>query len=258
MPGSMPLTNRLNVQFQAAVLASDSAPATYSFQEAKGKLGSASEALSEATEIALGSPALGVIVPGEIIGATIHSAYDEGQLLFGTAVAGAAGVVAAAGAAVAAPAVATKGLIRSRKTVSPQELTEREADLREALKEAASQERFQHFLLASADQSFPGRLVADKPQATPSTVDAVFDARIEDLRLEREGSDEGTYFLRIKSHARLVRRDGGGLLYEQSVEYRSGRALFLDWTYHGALEGVAQTGYRALAEYFVNLIFQAR
>ena len=81
---------------------------------------------------------------------------------------------------------------------------------------------------------------------------AVLEARIDQLRLERGRSDEGSYFLLIKAHARLVRKGEGGLLYEQSVEYRSGRALFLDWTDHGAVQGVADTGYRALAEYFVS------
>jgi hypothetical protein len=48
-----------SLQFRAAVLADDTTPATYSFQEAKGKLGSTREALSDAAEIAVGGPALG-------------------------------------------------------------------------------------------------------------------------------------------------------------------------------------------------------
>ena len=51
-----------------------------------------------------------------------------------------------------------------------------------------------------------------------------------------------------------MRRGEGGLLYEQALEYRSGRALFLDWTYQGAVQAVAETGYRALAEYYVSQI----
>jgi len=260
-PGTLPLTNGLHLQFRAAALVGDTTPAEYSFQKAKGKLGSTKEGLSDAAEIAVGGPALGVIVPGVIICETIHAAQDQSQVLFGTAVAGAAGVIAVAGAGVVAPAVAAKGLIRSWKKVSPQELAEREADLQNALKLTASQERFHHCLLASAEQNLPGRLVAasldGKAEEATSKVDAMLEARIEELRLERKGSDEGSYFLRIKARARLISKAGNGLMYEQSVEYRSGRSLFLDWTYHEALENVAQTGYRALADYFVGLIFQA-
>ena len=257
-PGALGPIKGLSPQFRVALLAGDPTPATYSFQPAKGKLGSAREGFSDAADIAVTGPALGVIVPGVILGEVIRSAPEQGTLLFGTAFAGAAGVVAVAGAAVVAPAVAAHGLIRSWKTVSPQELAEREADLQKALKEIAAQDRFQHFLLASAEEKCPGRLVAmglkGKAEPAPAAMDAVFEARIEELLLERVGSDEGSYFLRIKARARLVRRGGGGLLYEQPVEYRSGRALFLDWTYPGGVQGVAETGYRALAEYYVSQI----
>jgi hypothetical protein len=193
---------------------------------------------------------------GVVLDGTIRSAQDEGGLFLGAALAGAAGGATAVGVAFVAPAVAVKGLIRSWTTVSPRELAERAADLEEGLKEAAAQERFQQLLLSSAAEECPGRIVAsglecnDEPP-NPS-VDAMLEARIDQLRLERVDSDEGSYFLRIKAHARLIRREGGGVLYEQSVEYRSGRALFLDWTCHGAVQGVADTGYLALAEYFVG------
>jgi len=157
-PGALASTNGVSLPFRAAVIARDSTPATYSFQKARGKLGSAKEGLTDAAEIAVTGPALGIIVPGVIIGETIRSAPDEGAVLFGAALAGAAGGVAVAGAAVVIPAVAAKGVIRSWKTVSPQELAEREADLQIALKEVAAQERFQQFLLATADKVSPGRL----------------------------------------------------------------------------------------------------
>src|SRR6266567_4666373 len=250
-PGALGRIKGLSTQFHVAALAGDATPATYSFQQAKGRLGSAREGFSDAAEIAVTGPALGVIVPGEILGEVIRSAPDECTLVFGTAVAGAA-------VAVAVPAVAADGLIRSWKRVSPQELAEREAVLRKGLKAMAAQDRFQHFLLASAEEKCPGRLVAmglkGKAEPAPAAMDAVFEARIEELLLERVGSDEGSYFLRIKARARLLRRGGGGLLYEQPGEYRSGRALFVDWTYAGGVQGVAETGYRALAEYYVNQI----
>ena len=231
-------------------------PATYSFQQAKGKLGSAREGLLDSAEMAVTGPAHCVMATGVILDGTIRCAQDEGGLIFGTALAGAAGGATAVGVALVAPAVAVKGLIGSWTTVSPRELAERAADLEESLKEVAAQERFRRLLLASAERECPGRIVAmglecyDEP--TNHSVDAELEARIDQLRLERVGSDEGSYFLRIKAHARLIQREGGGVLYEQSVEYRSGRALFLDWTYHSAVQGVVDTGYLALSEYFVS------
>ncbi len=257
-PGAHGHSKESSLQFSVAALAGDSTPATYSFQQAKGKRGSAREGLLDSAEMAVTGPVQCIMVSGDILDWTIRSAQDEGQVLFGTALAGAAGGATALGVALVAPAVAAKGLIRSWTTVSPRELAERTADLEEALKEVAAQERFQHLLLARVEAESPGRIVAMGPECNDEpgkpSVDAVLEARIDQLRLERVGSDEGSYFLRIKAHARLIRKEGSGVLYEQPVEYRSGRALFLDWTDHGAVQGVADTGYLALADYFAGQI----
>ena len=126
------------------------------------------------------------------------------------------------------------------------------------MSEIAAQAQFQRFLLKAAAEKSPGRLVAiaadDQPEKLADDVDAVLEARVEELRLERSGSDEASYFLRIKVRTRLVRMADGTLLFEQPVEYRSGRSLFLDWTLRGAVEGVAETGYWALAQYLVDRI----
>src|SRR5260221_13850209 len=126
------------------------------------------------------------------------------------------------------------------------------------MSEIAAQEQFQRFLLKVATEKSPGRLVAipadDQSEKLPDAVDTVLEARVEELRLERSRSDEGSYFLRIKVRARLVRVADRTLLYEQPVEYRSSHSLFLDWTLHSAVEGVAESGYRALAQYIVDRI----
>src|SRR2546422_6206965 len=75
-PGALGPIKGLSPQFRVAVLASDPTPATYSFQQAKGKLGSAREGFSDAADIAVTGPALGVIVPGVILGEVIRSAPD--------------------------------------------------------------------------------------------------------------------------------------------------------------------------------------
>jgi len=253
-----PITNGLHLKFHAITLAPDAVPAEYSYEPGKGKRGSAKEAITDAAEFGLGGPALAVIIPGAMFVDSVQTAERWEQVAFVTGVGVVAGSVIGVGAFVAGPAVAAHGVIQSLQTVSPQELAEREADLRKALKQVASQEQFHHFLLASAQEKSPDRLSAidvdTRPAVLPPQVDAVLEARIEELRLERVGNTEGSYCLWITAHARLVRKVDGDLIYEQSVKFRSGKALFLDWTYAGALEGVAQTGYRALADYFTSLI----
>jgi hypothetical protein len=93
----------------------------------------------------------------------------------------------------------------------------------------------------------------DQSEQTPSqAADAILDAQVDDLRLERAGSGEGSYFLRIKTHARVVRVADGAICFEQSAEYHSGKGLFVDWTQPGANQAVAETGYRALACHYVD------
>src|SRR5882672_4338746 len=53
-----PITNGLHLKFHAATLVPDAMPAEYSYEPAKGKRGSAKEALTDAAEFGLGSPAL--------------------------------------------------------------------------------------------------------------------------------------------------------------------------------------------------------
>jgi len=258
------LTKKLNLSFKAAALAQDHLPAAYSFQRGKGKLGSAKEALADAGEIAMSGPVSGVIIPGIIIsewpscGAS-QSVDSESSAIGAAMFVGAVGAVYVVGAGIVAPAVAAKGLARSWKNITPQELAAREIELQKAFDKMASQNTFQAFVLNSAEDKSPGRLFPMETNeiALPmlSSVDSILEAYIEELRLERKGSDEGSYFLRIKAHARLARKDNGKVLYEQSVEYKSGCCLFLDWTCRGALESVAQTGYRALADYSTNMIF---
>jgi len=254
----LPITNRLHLEFQAAALVGDAMPAEYSYEPGKGKRASAKEAITDAAKFGLGGPAIAVILPGTIFVHSVQTAERYEQVAFVTGIGVVAGSIVALGAFVAGPAVAAHGIIQSLRTVSPLELAEREADLRKALKHAASQEQFHRFLLASAEEKSPDRLSAIDVDTGPAGLrreaDAVLEARIEELRLERVGNTEGSYCLWITAHARLMRKVDGDLIYEQTVKFRSGRALFLDWTYAGAVEGVAQTGYRALADYLASLI----
>ena len=125
-PSALERTNGLHIQFGIAALARDSKPATYTFQKARGKLGSAKAGFSDAAELAVGGPAFSVIIPGMIIGETVKSADNEWQLLLGAAAAGIAGGATVVGVGLVTPAIATHGLIQSWRKVSPAELAERE------------------------------------------------------------------------------------------------------------------------------------
>jgi hypothetical protein len=242
-------------RFGTIAIREESGPASFSFQKAKGRLGSAKEAILDSAELGLSGPGAGVIVTGCVLSDGIDTAQTECDAVFYAAVAGVAGGATAIGAALAGPVVGAEGLIRSLKSVNPAELAEREATLNNALSEMAEQHSFRDALLQTGAQNSRGGLLAadlNNPSGKTATADAILEARVDDLRLERAGSGEGSYVLRIKTHARLVRLADGAVCLEQRAEYRSGRALFLDWTLQSALQGVAETGYRALARYYID------
>ncbi len=238
--------------FGTIALAGESTAASFSFQRAKGKLGTAKQAIWDSTEMGLSGPGAGVIVAGTILTEMKRGGDPQGAI----AVAGLAGGATAIGAALVGPVVGTKDLIRSFKSVSPIELAEREAALTNALRQMAGQQPFRDALLKAGAERIRGGFLLSEPTDPPEEpatefADSVLEARVDDLRLERAGSSEGSYFLRIKTHARLVRVVNGSVCFEEHAEYRSGTALFLDWTLHGAIQAVAETGYRALAQHYV-------
>jgi hypothetical protein len=244
-------------RFGTVVVAEEAGPASFSFQKAKGKLGTVKEAILDSAELGLSGPGAGLIVTGCVLSEGMRSADSEYAVAFYAAAAGVAGGVTGIGAALAGPVVGAEGLIRSLKRVGPAELAEREAALTDALSQMAEQEPFRGALLQSGAQRIRGGFISSDPKnpsekTSTGAPDAMLEARVDDLRLERAGSDEGSYFLRIKTHARLVRVADGATCFEQRAEYRSGTALFLDWTLQGAIQGVAETGYQALARYYID------
>ena len=90
------------------------------------------------------------------------------------------------------------------------------------------------------------------PPLLSRDADSILHARVEELHLDRTGSGDASYALHIKVRVRLVRARDDAVLYDQSAEFRSGTCLFLDWTLPGAFQGVAETGYRQLADRIVD------
>ena len=246
--------------FGTIAFVEEGSPATFGFRKAKGKLGSAQEAILDSATVGLSAPGAGVFVTGAVLSGCAGAGGDP---IYTAAFAGAAGGVALVGVALAGPVVGVEGLIRSMKKVSPAELAQREAALTNGLCLMAAQQPFRDALLQAGAERIRGGFVPREPQTPPDetatiVVDALLEAHVDELRLERAGSSEGSYFLRIKTHARLSRVSDGVVCFEQQAEYRSDKALFLDWTLRGAIEGVAETGYQELARYYVDQLLRPR
>ena len=81
---------------------------------------------------------------------------------------------------------------------------------------------------------------------------------MEELRLEPTGSSEDSFTLLVKARARLMRTADAAVLCDLPFEFRSEPALFYDWTLKEALQNVANTAYRELAEQMVAQLFLTR
>jgi hypothetical protein len=223
-----PLAEELRLQLGTVALVPDPRPAKTSFDQAKGQIGDAGDWAGTAA--------------GNMLGTSTSEPILDLPLGVGTLI--------------AAPVVAAKGAIEARKHLSPDKLAECETNLVKAMSEMAVQQRFHDWLLNAASEQCRGRLVAlEEPQSAGSgwaAPESVLEARVEELRLERTGSGDTSYRLRIKTRVRLVRTADGAVLCDQPAEYRSGTCLFSDWTLHNAFQSVADTGYRQLAEQCVN------
>ena len=247
--------------FGIIAISDECSPAAFSYQKGKGKLGSATAAIVDSATVGLSAPGAGVMAAGAVLSAGGCS-DTAGDPRFYVAMAGAVGGVALVGVALAGPVVGAEGLIRSLKKVSPRELAEREAALTNALREMAAQQPFRDALMQTWAEKIPGGTLLPESknslEGTGTYVDAILEASVDQLCLERGGSSEGSYFLHIKTHARLVRVSDGAVCFEQNAEYRSEKALFLDWTMAGAIQGVAETGYQELAGYYVSRLLRVK
>jgi hypothetical protein len=223
-----PLAEDLHFQLGTVALVPDSKPAKFSFDKAKGQIGCAADWAGTAA--------------GNMLGASTSEPILDLPVGVGTFI--------------LAPVVAAKGAIDARKHLSPDKLSECETNLVKAMSEMALQQRFHDWLLKAASEQCRGRLIAlEETQGAGSgwvAPESVLEARVEELRLERTGSGDTSFRLRIKTRTRLVRTADGAVLCDQPDEYRSGRCLFSDWTLHNAFQSVADTGYRQLAEQCVN------
>jgi hypothetical protein len=220
-----PHTGSAQVEPGALAVAFPLQPASFSFQPGTGQLETAGDGAARSARAVLDTPNL------------LHPQLE--------AVAGVVGFVVA-------PFAAGYGAVSApHQKAPPDKLLEAEANLTRTLSAMAAQEKLQHELLRSMGEQSNRRVLPLAPGSSALACDAasaVIEARLEELRLERTGSKDSSYALRLKARARLVRQADGIVLSERRYEYMSGKAMFIDWTRQGSLEGVAQTGYRRVAD----------
>jgi hypothetical protein len=220
-----PQTGSAQVEPGALVVRVPLQPASFSFQPGTGQLETAGDGAARSARAVLDTPNL------------LHPQLE--------AVAGVVGFVVA-------PFAAGYGAVSApRQKAPPDKLLEAEASLSRAMSAMAVQENLQQALLRSVGEQSHRRVLSLAPGSSASTCDAasaVIEAGLEELRLERTGAGDSSYALRIKARARLVRQADGVVLADRRYEYTSGKAMFIDWTRQGSVEGVAQTGYRRVAD----------
>jgi hypothetical protein len=152
-------------------------------------------------------------------------------------------------------------LTGGRAKLSPIQLAECESDLARTMAVMADQKQLRDQLLQIAGEITRRRLVpvdfTDRSPPDRGPVSAVLETKVEELRLERSGSKDTSFTLRIKTRVRLHRASDGKVLCDLPFEYRSESALFLDWACPKAFQGAAETGYRELAKRIAGRLLSA-
>jgi hypothetical protein len=145
--------------------------------------------------------------------------------------------------------------------LSASQLSECESNLVRTMTVMADQKQLREPLLQAANQVAhrPVVSVDPKPGATSERdgVSTVLEARVEELRLERNGPKDKSFSLHIKARAVLRRVSDGQMLYQAPFEYRSGAGPFADWTCARAFQAVAETGYHDLAKQIADRFLMA-
>jgi len=162
---------------------------------------------------------------------------------------------------VLAPFAAAYGALSSaRLRMSPDQLADAERDLSDAMGVMARQQHLRQAVFRGAGEKTHRRLISLDPGAmlpAGEAVSALLETQVEELRLQRLGSGDSKFDLRVRARARLMRASDGAVLCDRAYDYRSGCAMFIDWTRHDGLASVARTGYRQIAEDMVRDFFPA-
>jgi hypothetical protein len=225
----------LQVDPGPVALTSSLEPATFRFEAGHGRVESMGEGAAGAARAIMTTPNLGNPQLEAVVGAVEF---------------------------VLAPFAAGYGAISSgRRVLASDKLAEANEQLTQAMRSMSGPEHLQELLLEAASQSTRRRLVSMEAGAaarpTPESVSAVVESTVEGLQLQRTGHGDDNYVLVMKVRARVVRVADGAVLFDRRYEFRSEKAMFVDWARGGGFESVAQTGYRDLAERMAKDVFVA-
>lgn len=231
--GDLPTGASLVFDAGAIAITCPSAPASFSFDKARGRTRYGSEGAASAARSVLDPP-------------DTHDAGLDWAL----------GPISFA----AAPFAAAYGAISAHHaTLSAAKLSESKSDLAQTMAAMARQQNLRDFVLKAASEKTRRRLVSlesmDNSNLDRLQVSLVLETKLEELKLERTGSSDTSFALRIKARARLFRLSDGAVLYDRPSQYLSEPALFLDWTYPEAFRGVTETGYGELAAHIAEQVF---
>jgi len=161
------------------------------------------------------------------------------------------------------PFAASYGAVHAKwHRLSPVQWTETEDRVARSLESNAVPEILCDRVIALAREKTSRRLLSST-SAPPASViapglpvSAVLQVSVEQFKLERAKDRSDEHVLSIDARVRLTRSANSAVLFERSYHYQSGSSLFVDWSRTGGVEGVANTGYRSLAEQIVADIFQ--
>jgi hypothetical protein len=183
-----------------------------------------------------------------------------------------ANILVSAVGLVAAPVAAVVGGVQaSRGRLSQDKLAECEAGLARALTNMSQQHYLRERILDAANAAGRRRFVPlpasevpaqqrenQAPAATP-LVGSILESRVEEVLLERRGSGDSSFGLRIKARVRMLRSSTGEVISDETFEYQSGQELFLDWALNNGepFQKCTDYGYRRLAEQIVERMFEA-
>lgn len=166
-----------------------------------------------------------------------------------------------AGTALAPFAAAVTVINAAGARLPHEKLAQAQTELAKTMSMMADQRRFRDSVLKAGNERSPGSLVsADslvQAEAEAGAAAALLETKVEEMRLVRVRKGESSFALRVKARARLLRPDDCAVLYDCPVEYQSGTALYIDWTYPEAFRGVVETAYRELAAQVAHRLLPA-
>jgi hypothetical protein len=124
------------------------------------------------------------------------------------------------------------------------------------MKIVQDQTRQRIILLANQDPLTPGKAISYRPLAEKGT-DTILEISVPALRLERDLGANPAMALFMTLRARLIRTTDDELLYDGTVEYRSGKHRFTEWAADQAkrFRKAVNQGCQRLAERITEEIF---